>query len=151
MGWVSLLAQAISLRKSILESRALAESAQVFAEKGKNLLFLSLGALLACVFFLAAIILFSIEIGMQIERGSGIYFSGLMASVCILLVCGALVLFLGFLPKWKAQSIKEERARATSHREERIKEVLEVFVVEFLSNLSQQSRAGHKKGEARED
>ncbi|MGZ3704827.1 MAG: hypothetical protein ACXWP1_02360, partial [Bdellovibrionota bacterium] len=92
MNWISLLLQLLTLRKSIYESRSMMDHARDFAERGKRTLAAFLAAMLAALFFFSGLLVAVIELGLEIDRGNGLQYSGLMVSATILIGIGMLLL-----------------------------------------------------------
>ena len=97
MKWLSLLLQLALFRKNWLESRSMMEAGQAVAEKSKRVAIISAGMLFALVFFMGAIFVAVIELGLQIDRGAGIHYSGLMISATVFLALGLLMATAGIV------------------------------------------------------
>jgi hypothetical protein len=141
------------LRKSLYEGQAIVESARNVAEKGKravvSFFFLSLAAL----FFFSGLIVAVLEVGLQIEGGMGMRYSGLMVSSTILFGLGLLLCAVGWILS-RASSPPAAPQRQASSREERIKDLLEEFLVSFLSRLAKgsgETKKGEGPGPSRQD
>ncbi|MGZ3652408.1 MAG: hypothetical protein ACXVCI_08185 [Bdellovibrionota bacterium] len=132
MNWISLLLQLLTLRKSIYESRSMMDHARDFAERGKRTLAAFLAAMLAALFFFSGLLVAVIELGLEIDRGNGLQYSGLMVSATILIGIGMLLLLVGYFLGRQASAPHREEP---SPRAERVKDILEEFLVSFLSQL----------------
>jgi hypothetical protein len=135
MSWLSLLLQLLALRKGLHESRSMAETARYYAEKGKRTLAAFLAAAIAALFFFAALLVAVIELGLQIDRGSSLYYSGLMGSATILAGFGLLLAGVAY-GLGRSVPAASPVPSAGSPRAERIKDLLEEFLVSFLSQLA---------------
>jgi hypothetical protein len=142
MNWVSLLLQLLALRRGVHESHSMLETARLYAEKGKRAAAALVVALLAALFFFASLVVAVLEIGLQIDRHNGLAYSGLMVSATIFAGLG-LALLLG---AWLVgQPASPPPPPPPNPRAERIKDLLEEFLVNFLQGLSK------PKGEAPRD
>lgn len=133
MKWIALLLQLISYRSSLLESRALLDNARAAAEKGKRAALFSAFFLLALVYFLVGSILSIVELGLQMDRGQGFYWSGLLISSLALIALAALIVAIGALA---SSSGKSAPPPEPPRREGDIKALLEDFMLTFLTQLA---------------
>lgn len=133
MKWVTLLLQLISYRSSLLESRALLDNARAAAEKGKRAALFSAFFLLALVYFLVGSILAVVELGLQVDRGGGFYWSGLLCSSLALIAIAAAIVGAGALA---SRSGKPAPHPEPPRREGDIKALFEDFVATFLVQLA---------------
>lgn len=143
MKWLTLFLQIMALRKGWAQTNALIDAAHSVAEKSKRAMIGVLGLAIACLFFFAAIMVAVIDLGLQIDSGNGVGYHGLMISATILVFIGIFVVAISYLLQRGSARIEEPvEAPRPSHndREERIKELLEGFVVSFLSNLADKKR-----------
>jgi hypothetical protein len=131
MKWIALLLQLVSFRSSLLESRALLENARSVAEKGKRAALFSAFFLLALVYFLVGSILAVVEIGLQVDRGLGLHFSGLLGASLALMLIAGLIVGAGALASSARKAPPEP-----SPREPDIRTMLEELLVTFLSQLT---------------
>jgi hypothetical protein len=97
MKWLSLILQLALFRKNWLESRSMMEAGQAVAEKSKRVAIISAGMMFALLFFVAAILVAVIELGLQIDRGAGLHYSGLMISATIFFALGLALAATGLL------------------------------------------------------
>jgi hypothetical protein len=133
MKWIALLLQLVSYRSSLLESRALLDNARAAAEKGKRAALFSAFFLLALVYFLVGSILAVVELGLQVDRGNGFYWSGLLCASLALILLAALIVAIGALA---SSSGKAAPPPEPPRREGDLKALLEDFMVTFLTQLA---------------
>lgn len=135
--------QLISFRKTFMDSKSVVEHLQIVAAKSKGFFVFFLFAISSLVFFLSGLILAIIEFGLQIDRGEGHSFSGLMVSSVILLGFGLLVLFIGsiFLRRPSLPTAPPPPPKEN----DRLKEFLEDFLINFLSQFTK-PKAEKEKG-----
>jgi hypothetical protein len=133
MNWISLLLQVMTLRRSLNESRSMVDSARDFADRGKRTVTSVLLMLLGALFLFSSLLIAVIELGLEIDRGA-ISYSGLMVSATILLVIAGFFVLAG----WLVGRVPPAPAAPppSSPRAERLKDVLEEFLVGFVTNLS---------------
>jgi len=140
MNWISLLLQLMTLRKGIHESRSMVEAARDYAERGKRTVTSFLFGFLAVLFFFSGLLVAVIDLGLQIDRDAGIHYSGLMISATIFVFFGLLNLLIAWLlANTNASSLAPPPREPENLRAERLKNVLEEFLVRFLSQLGKRS------------
>jgi hypothetical protein len=136
-----MILQVLSLRKSMHESHALIEAAHAMAERAKRFLISFLGVFFAAIFLFSGFLVAVIELGLQIDRDGHISFSGLMISATILFAFGfVLTLFSLLLAVAHPPPPKKPVEREPS-REDKIKELIEEFLVVFLTQLATKRNA----------
>lgn len=133
MKWIALIMQLISYRSSLLESRALLDNARAAAEKGKRAALFSAFFLLALVYFLVGSILAIVELGLQVDRGNGLYWSGLLCASLALIAIAALILGIGALASSAGKSAPPP---PPPRRDSDVRELLEEFLASFLTQLA---------------
>lgn len=133
MKWIALILQLVSYRSSLLESRALLDNARAAAEKGKRAALFSAFFLLALVYFLVGSILAIVELGLQVDRGNGFYWSGLLCASLVLILLAALIVGIGALA---SSSGKSAPPPEPPRREADLRGLLEDFMVTFLTQLA---------------
>lgn len=138
MSWISLLLQLLTLRRSFHESRSMVDAAREYAERGKRALASVLLMLLAALFLFSALLIAVVELGLEIDRGAGIQYSGLMISSTILCVISFGFLLAGWLVG-RSPPAPPPPPPPPNPRAERLKDVLEEFLVGFISQLSKPS------------
>lgn len=134
MHWISLLFQFINLRKNLDESKAILEAAKAIAEKAKRYLITFVGLIFAVFFLITSLVLAIIEIGLQIDSQSFLHFSGLMISSTILAGIGICVLLISLLLGQATNAVLPQEKHHP--KEDQIKELLEEFIITFLTKLS---------------
>jgi hypothetical protein len=134
MNWISLLLQVLTLRRSLNESRSMVDSARDFADRGKRTLASVLLMMMGALFLFSSLLIAVVELGLEIDRGV-IQYSGLMISATILLVISGGFFAAGWLVG-RSQPAAKNPPPSSSPRAERMKDVLEEFLVGFVSNLS---------------
>lgn len=135
MNWISLLIQIFALRKTANESHALIDAAKAMAERGKRTFVSFLVLALSALFFFSALLVAIIDLGLQIDKNGFLSYSGLMISATILSVIGLLLVMLSLLVA-RMEPVTVERVQPrSSAREDRIKDLLEGFLVSFLNRL----------------
>jgi hypothetical protein len=143
MNWISLVLQLITLRRSFEEAHSVTETARHYAERGKRALVSVLVMSIAALFWFSALLIAVIELGLQIDRGNGIFYSGLMVSATILVVLGLILMGMAYLVG-RGESAPPPPPPSASPRAERIKDLLEDFLASFLRQLA---KSGEKKSE----
>lgn len=133
MKWIALIMQLISYRSSLLESRALLDNARAAAEKGKRAALFSAFFLLALVYFLVGSILAIVELGLQVDRGNGFYWSGLLCASLALIALAALIVGIGALASGAGKSAPPP---PPPRREGDVKALFEDFLATFLTQLA---------------
>lgn len=133
MKWIALVLQLVSFRSSLLESRALLDNARAAAEKGKRAALFSAFFLLALVYFLVGSILAIVELGLQVDRGNGLYWSGLLCASLVLILIAALIVGVGALA---SSSGKSAPPPEPPRKEGDLKALLEDLMVTFLTQLA---------------
>ena len=135
MQWISLLLQFVNLRRNLDESKAIIEAAQAMAAKGKRYLVSLVGILFALFFLLAGFMLAIIELGMQWEASTFFHFSGLLISSTVFLGIG-LIFFT--ISSFIALTFEAPLPPPTkiAPPEDRVKVLLEEFLLTFLTQLS---------------
>ena len=137
MNWISLLLQLLTLRRSLNESRSMVDTAREHLDRGKRTLTSVLLMMLGSLFLFSSLLIAVIELGLEIDRGQGIQYSGLMISATILFVIAGSFVLAGWLVG-RSQPAPPPPP-PSSPRAERLKDVLEEFLVGFVSNLSKPS------------
>lgn len=145
MNWVSLILQLFTLRRSLAESHSMVESAKQFAERGKRTVTAMLITAVAALFFFASLLVAVLEIGFQIDRGEGIYYSGLMVSATILFAICAALLLAAYLVGRGVPAPTLPPPESMNPRTERIKDLLEEFLASFLRSLTKPGEKSEKK------
>lgn len=135
MHWLTLLLQLINLRKSFHQTNAAIETAKQVAEKGKRAFLFAMALAMSTLFFFSGLLVAVIELGLQLER-KDVHFSGLMISSSVLVAIGLLILGIGAWLSRAAAKPAEPLPPPRSPGEDRIKELLEVFLVSFLSKIA---------------
>ena len=97
MNALILLAQAFFDHQARTHAERLKEAGLRAAETGRRMAFAGVFFALAGVFVFAAILISVIELGLQIERESGLGYSGLMVSATLLFVIGLFASLIGWL------------------------------------------------------
>jgi hypothetical protein len=143
MGWLSLVLQLLSLRKSMQESQSMIEHARHFAERGKRTLLSIVAYALAGLFFFSGLLVAVIDMGLKLEKSGQVAYSGLMISATVLVAIGLLSVGGGIL--LGRSKAPEEPVHEPSARADRIKDLLEDFLVGFLTNLSLPKAEGKRK------
>jgi uncharacterized membrane protein required for colicin V production len=135
------------LQKAKKESEAVIEAARRMAAKGKKLTIFAFASLISLFFVLSGIVLWIVDIGLQIDRGMGMHFSGLMISSCILIGLGLLILAFSSLLLKNSKLILEEDVveEKPVGRSEQIKDVLEEFLIVFFTQLTQNTASKAEK------
>lgn len=133
MKWIALLLQLVSFRSSLLESRAMLDNARAAAEKGKRAALFSAFFLLALVYFLVGSILAIVELGLQVDRGNGFYWSGLLCASLVLILLAAMIVGIGVLA---SRSNKAPHPPEPPRPQGDMKALLEDFMVTFLTQLA---------------
>lgn len=146
MRWITLLLQVISFRSSLLESKALLENAKAAAEKGKRAAAFSGMALGASIYFFVGTVLAIIELGLQVDRGQGIHFSGLLGAALALIVLAALILF-GASFILKSGEKEKEEPRETTFSDGRLKGAIEEFLLTFITQSTEKMRKKEGAGD----
>ena len=148
MNWITLLLQLFALRKTAQESSNLVNAAKNIAERGKRtaISFSVLG--LAFLLFYSALMVAVIDIGLQLDRAGSVSYSGLMISATILFVLGLVLLATGLFVGRVAHAPAERAPPRTGEREDRIKDLLETFLVNFLSRMVSKGNPGEPKRDA---
>lgn len=140
MNWISLLLQLMTLRKGIHESRSMVDAAREYAERGKRTLTAFLFGFLAALFFFAGLCVAVIDLGLQIDRDAGVHYSGLMVSATIFVFIGLLHLLVAWLlARTNVAPAAAAHRDPENPRAERVKDVLEEFLVRFISQLGKRS------------
>jgi putative copper export protein len=145
MNWISLILQFLSLRKSMQESRAMIEALQNALERAKRFLMGFLGIFFAAVLLFSGFLVAVIELGLQIDRDGHLSYSGLMVSATILFALGLILALLSLLLARSHRGAVEPEPRQES-REDKIRELVEEFLVVFLTQLATRKDQG-KGGE----
>jgi hypothetical protein len=135
MNWISLIFQMVALRKSLSESHTLVESAKNMAEKGKRAVAAMLVIAFGGLFLFSGLLVAVIDLGLQIDKHEGFSLSGLQISGLILDGFGLSLVAASLLISRMGQTAAEPPRGKASPREERIKDILEEFLVSFLSRL----------------
>lgn len=155
MNWTSLILQIFSFHKSMNESKAVIEAAQRMAAKGKNLTIFALASLLSLFFILSGVVTFIIEFGLQMDRGNALHLSGLVISSILFISIGATILLASsiLLKKPNMEIEIEEPSKKPSDNSDKIKELLEEFILVFLSQMIQNTtnRSSRKQNEGKND
>lgn len=135
MNWISLILQLFALRRSLHDSQSMVEAARQYAERGKRAVAATLVAGLAGLFLFSGILVAVIEAGLEIDRGGGIRYSGLMVSATILAGIGLVILLWAWQLGRSSPPPPPPPRAPESPRTERIKDLLEEFAVSFLQQL----------------
>lgn len=144
MNWISLILQLLALRRGMHESASMAETAKLYAERGKRAVAAALVGAVAALFFFSGILVAVLEAGLQIDRGGGLAYSGLMVSATILAGLGLLLVGAAWLIGHREPA--PPPPPPPSPRGERIKDLLEDFLAGFLQNLAQQRTKAKEEG-----
>jgi hypothetical protein len=120
------------MRRGFHESQSITDTAKQFADRGKRAAVAALTAGVSGLFLFSAILVFVIELGLQIDRSEGIRYSGLMISATILAGLGLMILA---ATVFLVRRPPPPPPPASNPRSERIKDVLEEFFASFLQQL----------------
>ncbi len=132
MKWITLLLQLLSLRKNFLDTQAVVEHAQAMAARGKRYAFSLAMLALSGLFLFSGFVLAVIELGLQIDRGQ-LGYTGLMVSSTLLVGVSLFFAFLSYL--WaRAKALPPPPPPPPPSP---VKELLEEFLVSFLSRLKE--------------
>jgi hypothetical protein len=143
MSWISLLLQLLTLRKGISESRSMVDAAREYAVRGKRTVTAFLFAFLAALFFFAGLCVAVIEVGLQIDIGTGVRFSGLMVSASIFVGIGLVNVAVAWGLSRTAATTPAPLRDSENPRAERVKDALEEFLVRFVSQLGKPKDPPH--------
>lgn len=135
MNWISLLLQLLALRKTAHHSSAMLDAAKNMAERGKRTFVSVMVLVMSGLFFFSALLVAVIDLGLQIDRDGALSYSGLMISATILLVIGLLLVVVSMLVN-RASAPPPPPPPRSSEREEKIKELLENFLIGFLTKMT---------------
>lgn len=151
MNLLTLLLQAFFDHQARTQTERLREAGMRAAEMGRRValgvVFLSLSA----AFFFAGLMVFLIDLGLQIDRGDGVGFSGLMVSASLLFLLGLLCVLAGWLMarEPKAAPVMTERPPRPS---DELRQTLEEIAVMFLKDFKEsQERARTRPNSAADE
>lgn len=97
MNALILLAQAFFNQQTREQTQNLREAGMRAAETGRRMAIAGVFFALAGAFIFSALLVALIDLGLQIDRGHGIAFSGLMTSASLLVLLGLFSIFAGWL------------------------------------------------------
>lgn len=138
MRWLTLALQLISFRSRILESQVMIENAKAAAEKGKRAAIFSGFLLLALVYFIVGSILAIVEVGLQIDRGVGLGFTGLLGSALFLIFVAVCLAAIGAIVSANPKQEEPAPQRATDPGTI-VEEILVTFLTRFSEKLKDKS------------
>jgi len=142
MNWIALILQMFSFRKSLHDSQALIEAAHNMAERGKRYLASFLILTVAMLFLFSGFLLAIINLGLQLDRDGVVSFSGLMISSTILIGLGLLSAMASMMLGRPCNPSRPKPVDQESPRENKIKDLLEEFLVTFLTRLMEKKAHG---------
>lgn len=142
MNWISLAIQFLSARRAMLESHAVIEAAQAMAERAKRYAVSTVGILVALFLYVCALVVGVIEIGLQIEAQAFPHFSGLFVSALIFFVIGSILVLISLLFSLSVARVDPPKKPEPQlgPRAEQVKDLLEEFIVVFLSDFLKNKR-----------
>jgi hypothetical protein len=97
MSPISLLMQAFFDHQTREQGERFREAGMRAAEKGRRMALAGVFFALAGAFFFSGLMVALIDLGLQIDRGNGVSYSGLMLSATLIVVFGLMSVFAGWL------------------------------------------------------
>jgi len=139
MRWITLALQFLSLRTSLIESKAILDNAKLAAEKGKKAAVFSGFAFLAVVYFIIGSCVVVIELGSQWDRAGNFFFSGMICAGAFFILLALLLFAIG---SWVMQ--KESVGKKTKPQDETlnwagsnaVKDAFEQFLVTLFQQAT---------------
>lgn len=134
-----LLVQAFFNHQTQVQTQNLREAGLRAAEKGRRFAVAGAFMLTAGVFLFSGLIMALIEMGLQIDRGQGVGYSGLMISATILAGMGLFCIFLGWVLSREAEAATPAHSEPATAARSELRESLESIAV-LLINEYRESR-----------
>lgn len=119
------------------------------AEKGRRVATAGVFVLLAVGFFFSALLIGLIDLGLQIDRGNGVSYSGLMISTTILVILALVSLFVSWIVSREPSVAAEpppRRAAPSDDLRQALEEVAVMFIREFKDRHEHSSRQKREQG-----
>ena len=146
MQWFSLFLRLFMARKAFQQTESLQETAAALAEKGKRYILAAMLLAFAGLFFFSALMVAVINLGLQLEHDGALSYSGLMISASVFAGIACALALIGAL-LWNRKKAEAPVEVKSSPAEGKVKELLEEFLVSFLSQLA---GSKHNAGQAKE-
>lgn len=139
MNALMLLAQAVFDNQARTQAQNFRDAGIRAAETGRRMAIAGVFFALGGAFFFTAILVSLIDLGLQIDRGHGVVFSGLMIAATLLTLIGAVAVFGGWLCGRDPKTVMPPPTAPAPHAGE-LRPLLEAVAVsllkEFLENQS---------------
>lgn len=138
MKWLTLALQFISLRSSLIESRAIIDNAKLAAEKGKKAAVFSGLAFLAVVYFIIGSCVIVIELGSQWDKNGQLALSGTIFSGAFFVGAAFLLFLVGtwIMQKDASEKKKEPERVSDWSGSGPVKDALETFLVTLFQQAT---------------
>lgn len=142
MNILVLLLQAFFDQQARNQTDRLREAGVRAAEKGRRVATAGVFILLAVAFFFSALLIGLIDLGLQIDRGNGIAYSGLMVSTTILIILALVAIFAGWLVSREPAVVEAppRRPAPTDDLRQALEEIAVMFLREFKDRHEQSSQ-----------
>lgn len=133
MNLLTLLLQAFFDHQARSQADRLREAGLRAAEKGRRVALAAVFLSLAAAFFFSGLLVALIDLGLQIDAGQGVGFSGLMVSASLLWLLGLISAFAGWLIARdpKAPPAPEPAPRPRDELRETLEELALMFLKDF--------------------
>ncbi|MBX3040402.1 MAG: hypothetical protein KF789_06805 [Bdellovibrionaceae bacterium] len=140
MNLVGLLIQAFFDHQARTQAERFREAGLRAAEKGRRFAIAAVFYALSGAFFFSGLLIALIDLGLQIDRGDGVGFSGLMLSTTLLIVIGLLSVLIGWLCGRDPQPVQAPASEPPCSSSE-LKNLVEELAVVFLKDFTESQKA----------
>lgn len=147
MNPLGFLAQLFFEYQTQSQTERLREAGLRAAEKGRRMAITGVCFAIAGLFFFSGLMIAIIDLGLQIDRGAGLSFSGLMVSAFITILAGLLCVFSGWLSGREPREIAPPPPPPPRPANE-LKDLLEELAVLFLRDFTQSQREARARAHA---
>lgn len=148
MSPLMMLAQAFFDAQAREQGDRLREAGMRAAEKGRRMALAGVFFALAGAFFFAGVLVALIDLGLQIDRGMGVGYSGLMISATLISAFGLLCVFAGWLCGREPEVERAARLAPPSPPPvSELRQLLEQIAVMFLKEFMEKHQARRETGE----
>ncbi|HRO68473.1 MAG TPA: hypothetical protein PL182_12960 [Pseudobdellovibrionaceae bacterium] len=139
MNLVGLLLQAFFDHQARTQADRFREAGLRAADKGRRVATTAAFYAVSGAFFFSGLLIAVIDLGLQIDRGDGVTFSGLMISATILILIGFLCVFIGWIAGRDPQPV--QAAPQEPPRSSELRNLVEELAVVFLKDFTESQKA----------
>lgn len=138
---ISIILQALVLKNSFNKSVSALDNIEKTVDKVRGYAVFTIGCIMGCFFFMMALIVAVISIGLQIQNTGSVSFTGLMISSAIFLIISAFIFIMSFIilavQKNKIEQKMREKERLASSSS--VGNLVEEILKQILVNLAKPS------------